>query len=388
MEQMKFDVAVVGGGVVGAAAAWKLQKAGAKVALLEKDDLSAGASATNPGFCVLSYRENALAMQMALKQQREWAALEDEIGSVEYAQSGGLIPLTNEKQAEALSGLCRHAKKLGLSDIGIITPEEAHALEPALETNGLLGACWCPGEGRVNPFKLNLNMADRAKALGATLLPHTPVTGIEIAGGTARAVLTETGRIEAELIVLCGGAWTSDLCRMAGRDIPVSYERGEAMVSMQTAPRITRMITDGALFTQPAGEPPMVIGACLAQTAAGNIVIAQATSRPGNYDKSNTFEGPRAVAKRVLKLFPSLSELDIIRMWAGLVSYAPDKLPVFGPLDTPKNVLIANSFHSAIALSPGIGEMVAEYWKSGTIEPLAKPYTPERFGAAKTEPRA
>lgn len=383
-KHLQFDVAVVGGGVVGAAAAWKLSKAGARVALIEKGDLCAGASATNPGFCVLSYRENALVMELALRQQGEWDALQSEIGDVEYAQTGGIIPLTDEKQVEALSSLCRHANKLGLSNIAIVTPHEAKAFEPALDEARLVGACVCPGEGRVNPFKLNLNMAYRAKALGATLLPHTAVTGVVVQNQNVRALETEserTGalRIEAELFVFCGGAWTAELCRMAGREIPVYYERGEAMVSMQTFPRISRIVTDGALFTQPASENPMVVGACLAQTRSGNIVMAQATSRPGNYDKSNTFAGPRGVAKRVLTLFPSLSDLDIIRMWAGLVSYAVDKKPVFGAFETPKNLLVANSFHSAIALSPAIGDMVATYWQTGEVCEAAKGYTPERF---------
>ncbi len=379
--EQQFDVAIVGGGVIGAAAAWKLSAAGARVVLLEKDDLCSGASCTNPGFCVLSYRENKLVMSLALEQQRRWDELQAEIGDVEYAASGGLIPLTDEKQEAALEKLCRHAKKLGLDDIGLVTAKQAKELEPALDQSKLVGACWCPGEGRVNPFKLNLNMAARAKSLGADLRPHTPVTGMLIENGLVSALETPAGCVKAGLYILAGGAWTRDLSRMAGHDTPIFYERGEAMVSMQAATCIRRMITDGALFTQPANEHPMVVGACLGQTASGNIVMAQATTRPGNYDKSSTFEGPRAVARRVLSLFPSLSDLEIIRMWAGLVSYAADREPVFGAYDSPKNLFVANSFHSAIALSPAIGDMIAAYWKSGAIPEEAKAYTPERFNA-------
>ena len=166
---------------------------------------------------------------------------------------------------------------------------------------------------------------------------------------------------------------------MAGRDIPVLFERGEAMVSMQVAPRVKRMITDGSLFTQQPSLLPMVTGACLAQTASGNIVIAQATTRPEDYDETNSFEGPRLVARRVLKLFPSLGDLEIIRMWAGLVSYTDDHQPVFGAFDNPKNLFLINSFHSAVALSPAVGDLVAAYWKSGALPEEAKAYSPERY---------
>ncbi len=380
MEQTRsYDVVIIGGGVVGAAAAWKLSAAGARVALLERDDLCGGASATNPGFCVLSYRENPLSMGLALRQQASWAETQREIGDVEYRQSGGLMPITDEGQLAALTGLCKHAHGLGLADIGIITAKEAVELEPALSGSPITAACWCPGEGKVNPFKLNLAMADKARALGASLFPHTPVTGINVQNGVVTSVETPRGAFCADLFVAAAGAWTRDLCKLAGREIPVCFERGEAMVTMQVQPRLRRMITDGALFNKPAGPFTMAVGACMAQTVSGNIVLAQATTRPPEHDKRNTFEGVHAVAKRVLTLFPGFSDLEIIRMWAGLVSYAPDKQPVFGPLASPRNLFIANSFHSAIALSPSIGDLVAAYYKTGRIPEEARAYTPERF---------
>ncbi|MBQ3104123.1 MAG: FAD-binding oxidoreductase [Oscillospiraceae bacterium] len=380
MADMKFDVAIVGGGVVGAAAAWKLSKAGAKVVLLEKDDLCAGASCTNPGFCVLSYRENPLVMDMALRQQQQWDALQEEIGDVEYIPSGGLIPLTDDAQAGILENLCKGCATMGLTDIEMISAARAKELEPEINEKILVGACWCPGEGRLNPFKLNLNMADRAAALGAVMMPHTPVTGFKMANGVIQAVETPKGDIYADLVVVATGAWTHDVVKMAGQDLPIGYERGEAMVSMAVRPTIKRMITDGALFNQPMTEDhPMVVGACLGQAAHGNIVMAQATTRPGNYNKSNTLAGAKGVANRVIQLFPALKDIEIIRMWAGLVSFAADHEPVFGAYDSPKNLFIANSFHSAIALSPSIGDMIADYWKSGTIPELAKGYTPLRF---------
>lgn len=379
LQNRMYDVAVVGGGVLGAAAAWKLAAAGARVALIEKDGICAGASGTNPGFCVLSYRENQLTMRLALEQQRNWDALQREIGNVEYNPSGGLIPLTDAEQEAVLDGLCRHAKKLGLDDIGLVSAKRAGELEPALDVSQIVGACWCPGEGRVNPFLMNLNMAQKAKSLGAEIYTQTPVESIAIENGLVTALETPIGTVHADLFILAGGAWTRDLARMAGRDIPVLFESGEAMVSMQVAPRVKRMITDGALFTQPPSLNPRVVGACLGQTASGNIVIAQSTTRPTEYDETNSFEGPHRIARRVLKLFPSLADLEIIRMWAGLVSYTDDHQPVFGAFDSPRNLFVVNSFHSAVALSPAVGDLVAAYWKSGALPEEAKAYSPERY---------
>ena len=379
----KFDVVVIGGGVVGTAAAWKLSRFGARVALVEKNDICSGASSTNPGFCVLSYREDPFVMDLALRQQKEWGPLIEEIGDIEYRLTGGLIPITSDEQLGVLESVTEGARSMGLKDIEIITPQKAEELEPLLDTKDVTAACWCPAEGRLNPFRLNSAMADRAASLGTQILSHTEVTGFDVADGAVVSVQTTRGRLFADLFVLCPGAWTRDLVSLAGVDLPVFYERGEAMVSMPVRPTIQRMITDGALFVQQITEDhPMTIGCCMGQTVSGNIVLAQSTSRPGHYDKTNTFEGMRGVAQRAVSLFPALKDLTIIRMWSGLVSFAEDKKPVFGPFASPANLFIANSFHSAIALAPSIGGLIADYWKDGTIPEEAKAYSPDRFARA------
>ena len=376
----KYDVAVIGGGVVGAGAAWKLSKAGAKVALIEKDTIGSGASSTNPGFCVISYRDNALVMDMALRQQREWDQLQAEIGDVEFRHNGGMVPLTDDEQTEALRAVCKASAGLGLKDMEIISAKKAVELEPELNEAAIVGACWCPDEGMVNPFLLNTHMADAAVALGADILQHTAVTGFHIEGGTVKGIETTNGEIEADLVVMCTGAWGRELASYAGIDIPIYYERGEAMVTMQVGPMIRSMITEGCVFTQMiTDEVPMIAGSAMGQTAHGNIVLAQATSRPGNYDKTNTLEGMQRVAKHVCDLFPALEKVDVIRMWSGLVSYSEDHHPILGAFDDPKNLFIINSLHSSVAISPLLGELTANYWKSGILPDDAKPYTPMRF---------
>jgi len=74
-----FDVAIIGGGVCGSAIAYNLAKAGVKVALLEKGGICSGTTGTNPGFCVLTYREDPVVMEMALRQRLEWTALAEDL---------------------------------------------------------------------------------------------------------------------------------------------------------------------------------------------------------------------------------------------------------------------------------------------------------------------
>ncbi len=112
-----------------------------------------------------------------------------------------------------------------------------------------------PGEGRVNPFKMNLNMASKAKSLARISFTHTPVTNLRIENGLVRALETPRGEIKADLFTspTAPGRGNSPVFRAR---YPILFERGEAMVSMQVAPRVKRMITDGALFNQSPTDHP------------------------------------------------------------------------------------------------------------------------------------
>lgn len=375
----EYDVAVIGGGVVGTAAAWQLARRGARVALLEKGDIASGASATNPGFLVFSYRENAFAMRLALEQDDRWPEFQRELGvDLELNHCGGLMPFDAPDQERVLAFLVDQAHKLGLEAFELVSAARARELEPSLEVRRITGAAWCAREGHLNPFRLNLALADGAKALGAHLYPHTPVTGIDVANGVVTALETPRGRLKAGLIVVAAGAWCRQVANLAGADVPIRYEKGEAMVTAGVAPRVNCIVTDGSLFTQ-RDDSVMRVGCCLKQARDGNIVIAQSTTIPSSHETGNTSEGLIRVARRMLRLFPSLADLEVIRMWSGLISYVDDKAPVFGPLASPKNLFLVTAFHSAIGIAPAIGDMIADYYASGHIPEDAKRYSPMRF---------
>ena len=107
--------------------------------------------------------------------------------------------------------------------------------------------------------------------------------------------------------------------------------------------------------------------------------MAQATTDVENYDCSSTYEGPKAVARRVLELFPKLSDLEILRMWGGAIAYTPDRAPLFGFLENRKNLLGVVGFHSAIGIAPILGKMVKEVYLKGSTGYDVAAYSPLRF---------
>jgi len=117
----------------------------------------------------------------------------------------------------------------------------------------------------------------------------------------------------------------------------------------------------------------------LAQSASGGIILAQSTTEGEDYNIQNSPFGLSLVARKVLSFFPALKNLNIIRMWSGLVSYSEDKQPVFGFLDNPTNMFVVTGFHSAIGIASAIGIMVKEVYLRGVSSYDVSAYSPLRF---------
>ena len=225
-------------------------------------------------------------------------------------------------------------------------------------------------------------MANMARQLGAEIFIEDEVIAMEVNGHEVKALETSQRKIKADLFVCAAGAWTADVAAQAGVDLPVLYERGEAMVSIPLPPLIRGMVTDGQLFAVGENPPDRVIGACLGQTVTGNIVIAQATTDVDNYDCSSTLDGPREVAQRVLKLFPKLDDLEILRMWEGSLPTPRTVPPCSAFLKTGK-FACGGRFHSAIGIAPVLGKMVSDIFSTGSAAYDVSAYSPLRFRSAE-----
>jgi len=375
-----YDVVVIGGGVCGSSIAYYLSKAGVKIALFDKGEICSGGSGANLGFSVLTYRKDAVLLNMAIDQLFKLSELSKELEiDIEYVKTGGLVPIGNQEELKVQTFLANKCHEWGLKEVYIIDSKQAIEQEPALDPENIICAAYCPLEGKVNPFKLTIGFIRKAQEMGADIYPRTEVTGMKVSNGKVKDILTKRGRYTADLVVAASGPWTREIVNMVNIDLPVLYKRGEAMVSNKVQPTIRGMVTDGRLFTKACLIDDMEVGACLTQSASGNIIIAQATTKVDNYDCCSTAEGPMRVAQRVLSFFPSLSDLQIIRIWGGLFAFAEDMIPIFGFLDKPDNLFIVTGFHSAVCISPAIGQMVQEVYSKGSTSYDVSNYTPQRF---------
>lgn len=371
---MKQRTLVIGGGILGAAAAYYLSLAGHTVTLLEKGGLASGASGANLGQISLVDREEPWHIRAALESLEIFSALNVQ-ADLEYEQTGGVIMLEDETQYAASQKAAGLMEGYGV-ETRYLSGADIARVEPALDHTQVHALLYCPLEGKINPLNATLAYLDMARERGAVLCPDTPVTGFETVNGRITRVHTPRGIYETDLVINAAGAWANSVAGLLGLSLPVDYHRATAFVSQPVGPVIRGPVVGGGMFLQRESmHMKRHIGTGCIQTAHGSIIIAQATEDAPVDSREITLPGLCLVAKRFLRFFPSLSDLEIVRAWACVTPFAPDGLPVFGFSGAVPNFFTAAGFKGAFSTAPAIARHLVEavdtgeVWENGSFSP-------------------
>ena len=213
---------IVGGGVGGTSIAYHLAKLGYEdVVLLERAELTSGSTFHSAGL-VGQLRGSVTLTKMMMHSVEVYRGLatESELDPG-WVECGGIRLASSEERLEELRRQAGWAKTFGLP-LELISAAEAQERFPLMSTDGVLGGAWLPTDGYIDPSQLTYALADVARREGdLTVFQNARVTGIEVADGRVRAVETERGRIEAEVVVNAGGMYAAEIGRMAGIRVPV-----------------------------------------------------------------------------------------------------------------------------------------------------------------------
>ncbi len=220
-------------------------------------------------------------------------------------------------------------------------------MEPALKP-GLLGAAFCPLEGKINPLLANQAVLDAARAAGARVLPRTEVSGIS-RNGPGFLVATQSGAIRAGRVVNAAGAWAARIAAMLGSRIPVFGAPLQMIVTEPATPGLARLLAHvGRHLT-------------LKQTASGGFVIGggwTAGLDPVHGHPRPLRESLAGNLYVACRLLPPLGNLHVVRSWAAM-NIDIDGAPILG--EDPE---IPNLFHAVGAngytLGPLLGHVTAQ----------------------------
>lgn len=382
------DVCIIGGGVIGVSAAFRLAQAGRRVVVLEKHDLAAGASGACDQMVILQSKKPGVSLRLALDGAAMFATLGQELDcDIEYVNEGGMVTIEDARELAVMQRFTAEQRAIGL-DVTILDPAEMHRRQRGLGKH-LLGCAYSPQDGQVNPLALTLGFARAARRLGAQIRTGTEATGFHVSNGRVTGVKTNRGDVFADAVVLAAGAWSPGVGRLVGLDIPIRPRRGQIAISEPVAPFV-RYPMLSAQYIVAKHHPETLrdaadarvrlgVGLALTQGGRGEILIG-ATREFAGYDTRNTREGLRALLQNAARLLPGLGELHIIRFMAGLRPYTPDGLPLIGFVrDVPGLLLACGHEGDGIALSGVTGRLVKELIVDGRTYTDISALDPDRF---------
>lgn len=384
-----FDVVIVGAGVIGCSIAYHLSAAGLKTALLEREQVGAGASGANMGMVQSNDAELNYSLPMVKASLSRYAQLEDELGmSVGFRHIGSLRLLSSEKQWKASEERSRILPAHGIS-YEFVPPERIKEIEPVIDPTHLFGATYASTQAQLNPFLLMWAYLRRAITMGLALYTYTEVTGFNIESGKIHGVYTNRGYFGAGTVILATAAWTRRLGQLMAQNWNIHTFRASAMVTERVDSLKLNNIVASAdhIEMEVAGKEDLELTVlALTQTPDNQFLIGQA-DRPGEVlDPSISHAAPITMAMMVGRFIPALRKARILRTWTAPTTYTDDGCPLLGPVKEIDGLIIAASYRSAIVHAPLAGEIVTQLATTGRCDLIdVGPFAPERtMQAAET----
>ncbi len=344
------DVTIVGGGIVGCAAAYYLAKRGVSVVLIERSVVGGEASGRNAGGVRAQCRDRSERL-LAMTSIELWEGLEAELGfDVEYVQGGNIRLATTEERMDALRSEGKEELADGLH-VEVWEQDELGRRAPYL-SDVFIGAKYCPTDGVANPLLVPRAFGWAASRIGVQVLEHTEALDVEVRGGRAAAVHARYREgelvVEAPWLIHAGGPWSPGLSQTLDVDLPIHPLRVVLAVTQPVVPFFTEFLSshDLKVYARPA--------------RGGNIHLGLHGDRDTTFDKRTP---PEALCQfhRVTEMIPHLRGIDILRTWSGTLAVTPDGLPIIGTVDGIEGYVLATGFSGhGFCLGPIVGRLLSE----------------------------
>ncbi len=386
-------VVIIGGGVVGTSTLYHLAKAGwTDCVLLEKNELTAGSTwhaAGNcpnfaPNWAVMNMQRYGLAMYRTLAKDVDYPMNYHVTGSIRLAHS--------KERMQEFEKISAQARYQGL-EMDVCTNEELRAHNPFMETHDLMGGLWDSLDGDIDPAQLTQALAKGARNAGGNIQRFSPVTGIE-RDGDEWVVKTEKGDIRCQYVANCAGYYAQRVGEMfkpfGGRTVP--------MVTMSHQYFLTGQLPELEAWTKETGHKvPLLrdpdISYYLRQDKNGLNLgpyernckahwVTPEDPLPEDFSFQlypDDLERLEFYIEDAMARVPLLGEGGVERNINGPIPYAPDGLPMIGPMPGVKNAFEGHSFTFGIAQGGGAGKVLSEWIMHGETEMDMWSVDPRRY---------
>ncbi len=345
MPDQRFDVVVIGAGIVGTAIAYHLARKGARsVAVLEKEPAPGMGSTAKAAGGIRAQFSSAINIELSLLSLAQFERFPREMGvDVVFHQVGYLWMASTADQMRLFERNAALQQKLGLS-IEVLDAAGVGRKAPYVRTDDLVGGTFHARDGYAPPADYVMGYHRKARELGVTFLFRQEVEGRE-----GRTLRTKTGEIAAEKVVIAAGAYSGRLARLLGFEIPVEPVRRQCFVT-EPLPGLPHPIPMTVDYTS---------GVYL-HTESGGLLIGKADKgEPPGFNENVDYGFLEKIAELAVHRVPALEQARIRTGWGGLYEVTPDHHPVLGEAGEGFYAACGFSGHGVMH-APAAGLLMAE----------------------------
>jgi heterotetrameric sarcosine oxidase beta subunit len=367
-----YDAVVIGAGIQGLALSYELARRGfGRIAVLDAAYPGSGASGRN-GEMIRSAFASTEWIGLFDDSLRRWHALSAELDfNILFTPAGYLLLASTEDACRAFRGHVELQRRFGLR-VRLLDAAEVRSLCPEIASEMVAGGIYQEDAGFAHHDAVVWAYAAAAARHGVEIHPYTAVTGIGLQGDAIASVTTGRGEISTRVVVDAAGGQAREIALMAGVDVPVEVFRLEAMVTEPLAP-----------FLRPAVSSPAILGYCH-QTTRGEFVggTEPDAPQPSSSIKS-TLDGARDMASKLVRLFPRLAGVRLMRQWSGLVTQTADIAPILGTAPGRAGFYLDCGWVYGFVGAPAAASLLADLMVTGSTPPTLAPFGFERLASGK-----
>ena len=374
------EAIVVGAGVIGLSAGWRLAQRGIATLVLDEAEPAGGASGVAAGMLAPVTEadfgeEDMTALNLA--SLRQWPAFAAELRTAAgidcgYREFGALAVAVDRDEHEVLRRLYDHQRSLGL-DAQWLPARECRRLEPGLAPR-IAGGILAPHDHQVSPRPLARALVAALGAAGGELRSGARVTRVVSHGGGVTVGIAGGEALSADAVVVAAGAASGALEGLPDdARVPVRPVKGQILRLRAQAPvalPARRVIRTPEVYCVPRDDGELVVGA---------------TVEERGWDRTVTAGGVLELLRRAYEALPGIAELELVETAAGLRPATPDNGPIVGPGTVPGLWWATGHWRNGILQAPITAAAIAAML--GGDEPPAElaAFSPERFAGARAQ---
>ena len=364
---MIYDIAVIGGGVVGGLVARELTKYKLNVVIIEKsDDVAMGASKANSSIVHGGYDPipGTLKAKLNVKGAAMMAELCRDL-DVHYVNNGSVVLAFNEEQDAHVKALYERGIENGVPQLSVLTGDEVRKLEPHISP-AVTSALLCESSGIVCPYMLTVASIGNAMDNGAELVTEFCVKSITD-NGSEYEISDGSKTIKAKYVVNSAGLYSDDIAKMLGDDYSIVAKKGQYML----LDRSEGEFCTHTIFQTPSKEGK---GILITPTVDGNLLLGPTSELCDKEDVSTTLEGLDFTKVTALKSSGDLNFRKIITSFVGLRSFCEDTEDFVIEMSkkSPRALNLVGIDSPGLSSSPAIAEYAVEVLREAGLELVSK----------------